>query len=107
MIDPVVVSQWMTLIIQTGSVVGLIYALIRFTGTPNATQNQRLTALETWQTEVNKRLEDGDRKFSTNKTSTRVTMEALLALLSHALDGNNTDDLKKAVKEINTYLLEK
>lgn len=107
MIDPVIISQWLTLIIQTGSVVGLIYALLKFAGTPNSTQNERIAALEEWKKDVNRRLEDGDKKFSNNKQATKVTMEALLALLSHALDGNNTDGMKNAVKGINKYLLDK
>ena len=105
--NPAVISQWLTVLVQTGTVIGLVYAFIKFAGTPNATQNARLTALEAWQKDVDKRLEDGNKKFDENKKSTKVTMEALLALLSHALDGNDIEGLKNASKEINAYLLEK
>jgi len=38
---------------------------------------------------------------------TRVTQKAILALLKHAVDGNETDALKEASKELTKYLIER
>lgn len=100
-------SMWMSLIIQAGTVVGLIYALLKFAGTPNETQNERLTKLEAWRDKVDERLEKGDDNFSQTREANRVTQEALLALLSHTIDGNNTEELKQARKNLNDYLIKK
>lgn len=100
-------SMWMSLIIQAGTVVGLIYALLKFAGTPNETQNERLTKLEAWKEKVDERLEKGDDNFSQTREANRVTQEALLALLSHTIDGNNTEELKQARKNLNDYLIKK
>ena len=100
-------SMWMSLIIQAGTVVGLIYALLKFAGTPNETQNERLTKLEAWKEIVDERLEKGDDNFSQTREANRVTQEALLALLSHTIDGNNTEELKQARKNLNDYLIKK
>lgn len=100
-------SMWMSLIIQAGTVVGLIYALLKFAGTPNETQNERLTKLEAWKEKVDERLEKGDDNFGQTREANRVTQEALLALLSHTIDGNNTEELKQARKNLNDYLIKK
>lgn len=100
-------SMWMSLIIQAGTVVGLIYALLKFAGTPNETQNERLTKLEAWKEKVDERLEKGDDNFNQTREANRVTQEALLALLSHTIDGNNTEELKQARKSLNDYLIKK
>ena len=100
-------SMWMSLIIQAGTVVGLIYALLKFAGTPNETQNERLTKLEAWRDKVDERLEKGDDNFNQTREANRVTQEALLALLSHTIDGNNTEELKQARKNLNDYLIKK
>lgn len=101
------ISMWMSLIIQTGTVVGLIYALLKFASTPNETQNKRLTKLEAWKEKVDERLEKGDDNFGQTREANRVTQEALLALLSHTIDGNNTEELRQARKKLNDYLIQK
>ncbi len=37
----------------------------------------------------------------------RVTMQALIALLSHGIDGNDVDSMKKAKDALNQYLVQK
>lgn len=100
-------SQMLSLIIQAGTVAGLIYAFIRFAGGPNQSQNERIAALETWQKTVDARLNMGDTNFDQNREANRVMQEALLALLSHAIDDNDIDELKRAKKSLNDYLVRK
>ena len=39
--------------------------------------------------------------------STRITQKAILALLKHSIDGNNTNEIKESEKELSEYLLNK
>ena len=102
-----VISQWLGIVIQCGTLIGLLYALWKFAGKGNATQNERLTALEQWRETVDKRLAEGDRHFDDNREANRVTQEALLALLKHAIDGNDIASVTKARDHLNEYLIRK
>lgn len=73
---------------------------------PNDDQNSRLDAIE-------KRLSEFEQFFSTDKErldaferSNRITQRALLALLSHGIDGNDIDGLRKAQQELTDHLIE-
>lgn len=55
-----------------------------------------------------------DMRFGRDKTrldsiedGNRVTQRALLALLEHSIDGNNTEALNKAKNELNDYLIKR
>lgn len=102
-----IISQGISLAVQVGTLIGLLYALLKFAGSPNETQNERLAKLEAWQKTVDERLKKGDDNFDQNREANRVTQEALLALLSHAIDGNDVDELKRAKKNLNDYLIKK
>lgn len=45
-------------------------------------------------------------KFDGAAFGGEVMMKAVLALLSHSIDGNNVDGLKDAKKEVNNYLVQ-
>lgn len=74
---------------------------------PETTQNDRLTKLEVRMDSVEGFLTNDNRRLNTIERGNRVTQEALLALLSHAIDGNNIDDLKSARKSLQTYLMDR
>ena len=61
-----------------------------------------------------KKLDQHSGYFANDKTrmdimdeGSRVTQKAILAILSHAIDGNNVDELKQAKKELQNYLIER
>lgn len=95
------------LIISLATVITLIYAFIKFTGTPNKTQNERLDELERWRKSVETRLITGDEHFRRVDEGNKITQKALLALMKHAINGNDIDDLKKAEKSLEEYLVDK
>lgn len=104
------VSQVITafqLIISSATVVTLVYGLLKFAGTPNRTQNQRLDALEAWKEQVDSRLKTGDEHFRVIDDGNKVTQHAILALMKHAINGNDIDDLKKAEERLEEYLVGK
>ena len=104
------VSQVITalqLIISSATVITLIYGLMKFAGTPNRSQNRRLDALEAWKEQVDSRLKTGDDHFKAIDDGNRITQKAILALMKHAINGNDIDDLKKAEKSLEEYLVDK
>ena len=46
-------------------------------------------------------------KIETIEEGNKVTQKALLALLEHSIDGNNTDGLKKAKESLSQYLIDR
>lgn len=105
-----VISQVVTtlqLIISGATVTTLIYAFVKFTGAPNRSQNARLDALEEWKKTVDSRLTTGDDHFREIDNGNRITQKAILALMKHAINGNDVDSLKDAEKKLEEYLVEK
>lgn len=98
---------WLQLIVLVASVVTLVITVGKSAAKPNHTQNERLDALEEWQEKVTKRLLEGNTHFDNIDEGERVTQKAMLALLRHAINGNDIDALKEAEKELNQYLLDK
>ena len=100
-------SAWFGVILQVASVIALLFALAKFATKPNTTQNERLARLEEWQAKAIVRLAEGDEHMADLDESNRVTQKALLAMLSHAISGNDIEKLKEARKELETYLIQK
>lgn len=90
-----------------GSAVEKIVKAAKAANNPNEVQNDRLDELERWRKDVDQRLVNGNTHFDSIDASTRVTQRALLALLSHGIDGNNIKDMEAAKHEIETYLISK
>ena len=101
------VATILQLIISGGTVVTLVYALLKFAGSPNKSQNKRLDDLEAWQKEVDCRLSTGDDHFREIDNGNRITQKAILALMKHAINGNDIDSLRDAEKDLEKYLVEK
>lgn len=100
------ISTWLQLIITVGAVVTLFITVSKAAQRPNQTQDERLDALEKWQSEVEERLETGSSHFERIDSGNRVTQRALLALMSHAINGNDIGKLRKAKDDLETYLTE-
>ena len=100
-------TTWLQLIVLVASVVTLAVTVAKTAQKPNKTQDERLDALEAWKVEVENRLETGNRHFEAIDTGNRVTQEALLALMSHAINGNDVEKLKEAKAKLENYLIEK
>lgn len=88
-----------------GAAVEKIAKAVKAAKSPNDVQNTRLDALEKWRTEVDQRLITGNTHFEAIDEGTRVTQKALLALLSHGIDGNNVEQMKKAKEELEAHLI--
>lgn len=101
-------------IVTISAATGVIVRAIDKARAPEKEQNERLDAHE-------KRLnahdeiivkfkeyfDNDDRRFKAIEKSNKITQSALLALLKHSLNGNDTESLKEAEKSLEEYLIDK
>lgn len=101
-------------VILSGAGNVLANLLARLTA-PNKLQDQRIAAIEKrLDNDIEKRLDTYDgyfardfHRFEELESGNKLVQEAILALLSHAIDGNEVEGLKDAKKSLQKYLIEK
>ena len=105
-------------IITVSGAIAVIVNFVHKAKEPNKIQNERIDKLEEAVETINDRLERGDRHFLSDaermsslehevKKTNKVIIESLQALTSHAIDGNNIEQLKQSEKTLNNYLINK
>ena len=105
-------------IITVSGAIAVIVNLVHKAKEPNKIQNERIDKLEEAVETINDRLERGERHFLSDdermsslehevKKTNKVIIESLQALTSHAIDGNNIEQLKQSEKTLNNYLINK
>lgn len=79
---------------------------------PDGKQDEKLKEIEARVTAIEQGFAKHDSYFRADKArldtieeGNRVTQEALLALLSHAIDGNDVEACKKAKTDLNAFLI--
>ena len=100
----VIVLQCVTLV---ASVIALFVSLGKIAAKPNKTQDQRLDALESWQKEVNNRLEHGNTHFESIDEGNTVMQNSMLAIMDALISGDNKDELQKRRNDMYDYLTKK
>lgn len=94
-------------IINVAAVVTLVYTVAKKAKSPNELQDKRIEALEK-DVENFKRFFDNDKKrIDAIEEGNKVTQKALLALMGHAINGNDIDELKKAKSNLEKYLVDR
>lgn len=100
-------------ITAVGAVVLLIVAVVKKAKAPNDKQNERLaghdnrlSALEKIVNRHDELFENDLRRFNRIEAGNRIVQRSILALLSHSIDGNDVESLRKAKQELQNYLIE-
>lgn len=93
---------------------GVIAKAIERAKAPEIEQNKRLdahekrlNALDEIVVKFREYFDNDDKRFKAIEKSNKITQSALLALLKHSLNGNDTESLKKAEKSLEEFLIEK
>ena len=110
----------MTFSFTTGQLLALFSAIIVISGgvnvvvnaitkisAPNKLQNARLDAIELKLEKHDELFMRDLRRFESIENGNRVTQRAILALLSHGIDGSDISALKDAKNELEKYLIER
>ena len=94
------------LIISFGTVCTLLYTFIRFSQKPQDTQNERIRTLEDKVAMLEMRQNDVYSHLESIDEGNKATQRALLALLGHAINGDDVEEVKKAQGMLLDYLTE-
>lgn len=101
-------------LITLSAVVKIIVDVVKKLKEPVDTQNQKFDQINQRLDGIEAKMKDYEEYFDNDKKridllqeGNRVTQKAILALMSHALDGNHTDKLEEAKNKLHDYLLEK
>lgn len=68
---------------------------------------ERLASLETWQTTVDHRLQQGDAKFKENQEDTLESLKALHRIIKHLQSGNDHEKLNETDDRLFEYLVKR
>lgn len=101
-------------IVTISAAIGVVAKALDKARAPEKEQNERLDAHEkrlNAHDEIIERFKEyfdnDDRRFKEIEKSNKITQSALLALLKYSLNGNDTDSLKAAEKNLEDYLIDK
>lgn len=101
-------------IVSISAAIGVITKAIDKARAPENEQNKRLddcekrlNALDDVVVKFREYFDNDDKRFKAIEKSNKITQSALLALLKHSLNGNDTESLKKAEESLEEYLIDK
>lgn len=101
-------------IVSISAAIGVITKAIDKAKAPENEQNKRLddcekrlNALDDVVVKFREYFDNDDKRFKAIEKSNKITQSALLALLKHSLNGNDTTSLKEAEKSLEEYLIDK
>lgn len=75
-----------------------VIAIIKALRKPDTERDEKLKRHDEMLDNDNKRLRELEE-------SNKIIMQSMLALMSHAIDGNHTEDLKQARDDLQSYLI--
>ena len=87
--------------------VGWVLKIIRAVKAPTKDLEQRVSALEALSENYGRFFDSDKRRLDAIEKGNAVTQRSILALLRHARDGNNVDDIKSAEDEMQRFLIER
>lgn len=97
-------------VVVLGAVLGVvdkIVSLKKKVKEPETMQDNKIAAIESRLDKVERKLDNDKTHLDMIDESNRVTQRALLALLSHGIDGNNTKQMEEAQAELQKHLINK
>ena len=101
-------------IVTISAAIGVVAKALDKARAPEKEQNERLdahekrlNALDDIIVKFREYFDNDDRRFKEIEKSNKITQSALLALLKHSINGNDTESLKEARKNLEEYLIEK
>ena len=60
-----------------------------------------------WRRDVDQKLGNDNKRIASLEDGNKVICKALIAMLSHEINGNSTEKLKKAMSDLQDYLIER
>lgn len=92
-------------IITLGGAGAIFVALYRWAKKPDINRDEKLKGHDEKLDNDNRRLNELEKKAQETEEALQILMKSMLALMSHSIDGNHTDELKKARDDMQEYLI--
>lgn len=96
-----------TFIITLSSAINVISTWVAKARDPEERQNERIAAIEEDLKIIKQKLDNDNKRIKILEDGNRVTQMALLALMSHAINGDDIDKLTEAKTKLEQYLITK
>ena len=93
------------LILSLAAIGGLILNAVQKAKSPNIVQNERLTKLEQAVERHDELFKNDLRRFEKMEDGNRIMQKCMLALLSHSIDGDDIEEMKKARQALQEHLI--
>jgi len=104
--DLIAILLWVCgAIISISSATAIIIKLVQKAKQPERNQDKRIEELERLVKRHEQLFNNDNTRLNELEEGNRVTQQALLALLSHSINGNDTDKLTKARDDLQQYLI--
>lgn len=94
-------------IVSISAAVTVIVKVIQKAKEPEHNQDERITSLEKKVERFEQLFDNDNKRLIELERGNRIMQQSMLALLSHALNGNDVDSLKKAKDNLQNYLIDK
>lgn len=92
-------------IVLIGNAAKALVAGIKQIRAPNDRQDDRLNGLESRLNQVDRKIDQDNRRLTAIEDGNRATQRALLALLEHGLHGNNITQMQAAKEGLEQHLI--
>lgn len=92
-------------IISLSAAFKIVVDTIKRLKAPEKSQDERITKIEVRMDEFEGYFLNDKKRIDALESGDRVTQRAILALLGHAIDGNNQEQLEIARNNLNEYLI--
>ena len=92
-------------IVTVGTAVEKLVQVFRAAKAPNDNQNKRITDLEEWREDVDRKLKNDKDQLDEIHEGLRASYQAQLALLDHGIDGNNIEQMQHAKADLQKHLI--
>jgi len=88
------------------AIMGFLILLGNFVKTIKEWRQPGMSEAE-WRRDVDSKLDRDNKRIGSLEDGNKVICKALIALLSHEINGNSNDKLQKALADLNEYLIER
>ena len=85
--------------------VTVIIKAVKRAKAPEKTQNERIEKLEKRMEKYDQQFDNDNKRLKELEEGNRITQKAMLALLGHAKDGNNKEQIVEAENDLKQYLI--
>ena len=92
------VSFACVIITTLGGAGAIIISIVKWWKQPDKDRDKMLNEHE-------KKLDNDHKRLMELEESNKIMMQSMLALMSHAIDGNHTEDLRQARDDLQKYLI--